>query len=67
MRQRTFASQERFQRYGPKSRLGRSIDAMKLLVPWSGGLTLSRPHYVKAGNGRRPVGLEIMLWTYFVQ
>jgi IS5 family transposase len=25
------------------------------------------PHYAKAGNGRRPVGLGIMLRTYFVQ
>ena len=26
-----------------------------------------RPHSAKAGNGRRPVGLRIMLRTYFVQ
>ena len=25
------------------------------------------PHYAVAGHGRRPVGLEIMLRTYFVQ
>ena len=25
------------------------------------------PHYAKAGNGRRPVGLAVMLRTYFVQ
>jgi hypothetical protein len=30
-------------------------------------LSLVRPHYAKAGNGRRPVGLEIMLRVYFVQ
>jgi IS5 family transposase len=30
-------------------------------------LALMRLHVAKAGNGRRPVGLEIMLWTYFVQ
>ena len=35
--------------------------------PWSGLLALVRPHYAKAGNGRRPVGLEMMLRTYFVQ
>ena len=28
---------------------------------------LVRPHYVKAGNGRQPVGLSIMMRTYFVQ
>jgi IS5 family transposase len=40
---------------------------MELVVPWSELLALVRPHYAKAGNGRRPVGLEIMLRTYFVQ
>jgi IS5 family transposase len=29
--------------------------------------SLVRPHYAKAGNGRQPVGLSIMLRTYFVQ
>jgi IS5 family transposase len=38
-----------------------------LVVPWSELLSLVSPHYAKAGNGRRPVGLEIMLRTYFVQ
>jgi IS5 family transposase len=28
---------------------------------------LVEPHYPKAGNGRRPVGLQIMLRTYFMQ
>jgi type IV secretory pathway VirB10-like protein len=27
--------------------------------PWSGLQSLVEPHYAKAGNGRRPVGLEI--------
>ena len=40
---------------------------MELVVPWSGFLALVRPHYAVAGNGRRPVGLEVMLRTYFVQ
>jgi IS5 family transposase len=30
-------------------------------------LALVRPHYAVAGNGCRPVGLEIMLRTYFLQ
>ena len=29
--------------------------------------SLVRPHYAKAGNGRQPVGLSIMLRTYFMQ
>ncbi|MEO8736742.1 MAG: transposase [Edaphobacter sp.] len=36
-------------------------------MPWSVRLTLVRPRYAKAGNGRRRVGLEIMLGVYFVQ
>ena len=40
---------------------------MERIVPWSGLLALVRPHYAKGGNGRGPVGLEIMLRTYFVQ
>jgi len=67
MRQRTFASQAEFQKYGRKSRRELFLDEMELVVPWSGLLALVRPHDAKAGNGRRPVGLEIMLRTYFVQ
>jgi IS5 family transposase len=67
MRQRTFASQVEFKKYGRKSRRELFLDEMELVVPWSGLLALVRPHYAVAGNGRRPVGLEIMLRTYFVQ
>ncbi len=67
MRQTTLASQATFQKYGRKSRREQFLDEMERIVPWSGLLALVRPHYAKAGNGRRPVGLEIMLRTYFVQ
>jgi hypothetical protein len=40
---------------------------MNQVVPWAVLLTLVEPHYPKAGNERRPVGLEIMLRAYFVQ
>jgi IS5 family transposase len=40
---------------------------MEQVVPWSDLQSLVEPHYPKAGNGRRPVGLGIMLRTYFVQ
>jgi hypothetical protein len=40
---------------------------MEKVVPWSGLEALVRPHYAKAGKGRQPVGLSIMLQTYFVQ
>ena len=67
MNQRTFASQAVFQKYGRKSRRELFLDEMERIVPWSGLLSLVRSHYAKAGNGRRPVGLEIMLRVYFVQ
>jgi IS5 family transposase len=65
--QRTFASQAEFQKCGRKSRQQLFLDEMERIAPWSGLLALARPYYAKAGNGRRPVGLEIMLRVYFVQ
>jgi IS5 family transposase len=43
------------------------LDEMELVVPWSELQGLVEPHYAKAGNGRRPVGLALMLRTYFLQ
>ncbi len=40
---------------------------METIVPWSALKALVRPHYVKAVDGRQPVGLSIMLRMYFVQ
>jgi IS5 family transposase len=40
---------------------------MEQIVPWSELLALVEPQYAKAGKGRQPVGLSIMLRTYFVQ
>jgi IS5 family transposase len=40
---------------------------MEVVVPWAELQALVEPHYPKAGNGRRPVGLSIMLRTYFMQ
>jgi IS5 family transposase len=37
------------------------------VVPWPELLALVEPHYPKAGNGRQPAGLSIMLRTYFLQ
>jgi IS5 family transposase len=56
-----------FGKYGRKSRRELFLDEMEKVVPWSGLEALVRPHYAKAGNGRQPVGLSIMLRTYFVQ
>ena len=67
MRQATLASQAMFQKYGRKSRREQFLDEMERIVPWTGLLSVVRPHYAVTGNGRRPVDLEIMLRTYFVQ
>jgi hypothetical protein len=40
---------------------------MELVVPWAELQALVEPYYPKTGNGRRPVGLSIMLRTYFMQ
>jgi len=40
---------------------------MEVVVPWGELETLIEPHYPKAGNGRQPVGLSIMLRVYFLQ
>jgi len=67
MKQQTFASQSSFEKYGRKSRRELFLDEMEVVVPWSELQSLVEPHYPKAGNGRRPVGLAIMLRTYFMQ
>ena len=39
---------------------------MDALVPWAEFCSVIEPYYPKAGDGRRPVGLERMLRMYFV-
>jgi IS5 family transposase len=66
MNQRTSASRAELQKYGRKSRRELFLDEMERIVPWTGLPGLIRPHYAKAGSGRRPVGLESMPRVYFV-
>ena len=67
MRQQSLASQGSFEKYGRKSRRELFLDEMTEVVPWAELEALVEPHYPKAGSGRRPVGLAIMLRVYFVQ
>jgi IS5 family transposase len=67
MRQQTLAAHAGFEKYGRKSWRELFLDETEQVVPWSDLESLVEPHYPKAGNGRRPVGLGIMLRTYFVQ
>jgi IS5 family transposase len=67
IRQATFASELGFEKYARKSRREAFLNAMNVVVPWSELETLIEPYYPKAGNGRQPVGLSIMLRVYFLQ
>jgi IS5 family transposase len=42
-------------------------DKMNTIVPWTRLLDPVEPHFPKTGNGRRPVGLEVILLGNFVQ
>lgn len=67
MKQQSLAAQLTFEKYGRKSRRELFLDEMEQVVPWPALEALVQSHYPKAGNGRQPVGLRIMLRTYFVQ
>jgi hypothetical protein len=67
MNQQTFSSQANFEKYGRKNRREMFLEEMELVVPWAELQALIEPHYAKAGNGRQPVGLAIMLRIYFLQ
>src|ERR1035441_10636656 len=67
MRQRTLAMTTGFERYSKKTRRAAFLEEMEQVVPWSELGLLVEPHYPKAGNGRRPVGVERMLRIYFLQ
>src|ERR1700730_10576697 len=67
MKRQSLARQGVFEKYGRTSRRELFLEEMEQVVPWSALESLVRPHYAKAGKGRQPVGLSIMLRTYFVQ
>jgi transposase, IS5 family len=67
MRQRTLAMTTGFERYSKKPRRAAFLEEMDQVVPWSALCLLVEPHYPKAVNGRRPVGIDRMLRIYFLQ
>ena len=67
MKQASLAEQPGFQRYSKKTRRALFLEEMEQVVPWGELCSLVEPHYPKAGNGRRPVGVERMLRVYFLQ
>ena len=50
-----------------KTKRERFLEEMEAVIPWAALVTLVDPHYLKAGKGRRPGGLETMLRVYFMQ
>ena len=67
MQQMTLASQSSFEKYARKSGREEFLSMMTAVVPWRELEALIEPHYPRAGNGRQPVGLSIMLRVYFLQ
>ena len=67
MRRITFANQSSFEKYARKSRREEFLSVMEAVVPWRELEALIEPYYPKAGSGRQPVGLSIMLRVYFLQ
>ena len=67
MRQITFACQPSFEKFARASRRTQFLGTMEAVVPWAELEALIEPYYPKAGKGRQPVGLSIMLRIYFLQ
>src|SRR5580700_649848 len=67
MKQQTLATANGFEQYAKKTRRALFLEEMEQVVPWAQLCRLIEPHYPKAGNGRRPVGVERMLRIYFLQ
>jgi transposase, IS5 family len=65
--QMTFGAMTGFEKHRKVTRRAQFLAEMNQVVPWSRLLALIEPHYPKAGNGRPPKGLEIMLRMYFLQ
>jgi IS5 family transposase len=67
MQQETLAMAGGFERYTKKTRRAAFLEEMEQVVPWGELSSLVEPYYPRAGNGRRPVGVERMLRIYFLQ
>jgi IS5 family transposase len=66
MSQQTFMSLE-FEGRKKQTRREKFLSEMEDVVPWLELVALIEPHYPKAGNGRRPLPLEMMLRIHFMQ
>ena len=50
-----------------KARREKFLEEMDRVIPWEKLLGVIRPYYPKAGNGRQPMPLPMMLRIYFMQ
>jgi IS5 family transposase len=50
-----------------KTRREQFLEEMDGVIPWEAMVKIIGPHYPKAGNGRQPMSLEMMLRIYFMQ
>jgi IS5 family transposase len=55
-----------FEKYSRKTRRAQFLEDMDRVVPWAELCALIEPVYPKAGNGRPPIDLELMLRVYFL-
>lgn len=71
MRQQTLAMAadqgEGFERYRKATRRDEFLATMEQTVPWRELCAVVEPYYPKAGNGRPPVPLQMIMRMYFVQ
>ena len=56
-----------FEKYAKTTRREKLLDEMDSIVPWRELCALVAPKYPKAGDGRPPKDLEMMLRIYFIQ
>jgi len=56
-----------FVKYARRTRKAQFFTQTDQVVPWSRLMPLIEPYDPKAGNGRRPIELEIMLRIHFMQ
>jgi IS5 family transposase len=66
MKQQSFTDME-LSLHKRKSRRQTFLQLMDTVVPWADMIAIITPHYPKAGNGRRPMALEMMLRIHCAQ
>ncbi len=60
-------SQMSFASLTPKNitiRAQKFLEEMNRIIPWKDLINIIEPHYPKAGNGRRPMSLQLMIKIY---